>query len=353
MYQGRSRRWGVWMLTVSICLRLCMLLGLDARAAAWVSDAVTSPAFTRWMLFLETGQLSSLQQDLPQNEAVVIHYLQPQTKTVSQTVPIEVHTNTLPEALASAEEITVSGGCSYVYDKQALLQRPSNMDLSQDGPVVLIVHTHSSEAYTPEPAFEYTATAAYRTREESRSVIAVGDVVAQVLEEQGISVIHDRSCNDDPSYNDAYGTTLEKIQAWKQQYPSIQMVLDIHRDAVEDTAGQAVALSSSQQGQTAARVMLVVGTDEGGLTHPDWQENLANALKLQSVLQGQYPGLCRSLDLRTERFNQHMTPGSLLVEVGTNGNTLSQALYSARLLADALARMFHAMELYDGCLQPQ
>lgn len=354
MYQGRSRRCGALMLTVSICLRLCMLLGLDTRAAALVSEIVTSRSFAQWVLFLETGQKASIEQPLPQTQTVVIHYLQPQTGTEpKKRVPIEVHTNDLPQTLASAEEITVSGSCTYSYDKQALLQQPSAMDLSQEGPLVLIVHTHSSEAYTPEPGQEYAATAAYRTREEARSVIAVGDVLAQTLEEKGISVLHDRTCNDDPSYNTSYWTTLQKIQTWKQQYPGIQMVLDIHRDAVEDASGQAVALSSSQQGQTAARLMLVVGTDQGGLEHSNWQENLANALKLQSVLQGQYPGLCRSLDLRKERFNQHMTHGSLLVEVGSNGNTLNQAMYSAQLLGDALARMLHALQAYDGCLQPE
>lgn len=353
MYQGRSRRWGALMLTVSICLRLCMLLGLDTRAAALVSEIVTGRSFAQWMLFLETGQAASVEQPLSQPQTVVIHYLQPQSVSAAKTrVPIEVSTIDLPQTLASAEEITVSGSCTYSYDKTALLQQPSAMELSQEGPLVLIVHTHSSEAYTPEPGQEYTATAAYRTREEAQSVIAVGDILAKTLEEQGISVLHDRTCNDDPSYNTAYWTTLQKIQAWKQQYPSIQMVLDIHRDAVEDAAGQAVALSSSQQGQTAAKLMLVVGTDQGGLEHPDWQENLANAMKLQSVLQGQYPGLCRSLDLRKERFNQHMTPGSMLIEVGSNGNTLNQALYSAQLLGDALARMLHALQNYGGCLQP-
>ena len=128
------------------------------------------------------------------------------------------------------------------------------------------------------------------------------------------------------------------------------MVIDIHRDAAEDSSGRPLALSSSQNGESCAQLMLVVGTDQGGLTHPDWQENLANALKLQSVLEGMYPGLCRNLDLRTERFNQHMTPGSLLVEVGVTGNTLTQAERSAVLLGDALVRMYNALRQNNGAL---
>jgi len=96
--------------------------------------------------------------------------------------------------------------------------------------------------------------------------------------------------------------------------------------------------------------MLVVGTDQGGLHHPDWEENLANALKLQAVLEGAYPGLCRNLDLRTERFNQHATAGSILIEVGTNGNTLEQSLRSAQLLGDGLAQLLLTLKDTGGVL---
>lgn len=350
MYQGRTRRCGAVMVMISICLRICMMLGLDTRAAALLAQTAKSTEFARWMLFLETGQAApEPQAEAP--EMIVLYYEEPQARQVQPiSVPIEVHSRLFPEALAEADEITIAGKCTYSYDKKALLERPSAMELSQEGPKVLIIHTHSSEAYTQETGWEYTPTAAYRTLDASRSVIAVGDAVAAVLEEQGIETIHDRSCNDDPSYNDSYWTALRKIEAWKEQYPSIQMVLDLHRDAIADDAGNAVGLSTLQNGQSAAQLMLVVGTDQGGLTHPDWQENLANALKLQAVLQGQYPGLCRNLDLRTERFNQHCTPGSLLVEVGTNGNTLRQALWSGQLLGDCLARMLHALEDCGGVL---
>ena len=128
----------------------------------------------------------------------------------------------------------------------------------------------------------------------------------------------------------------QTIEGYLAEYPTIQMVLDIHRDAAEDADGNPVALTAEIGSEACAALMLVVGTDEGGLSHPDWQENLANALKLQARLNRAAPGLCRSLDLRTERFNQHETPGSLLIEVGSTGNTLAEALRSARILAEAL-----------------
>ena len=232
----------------------------------------------------------------------------------------------------------------------ALLARPTAMNLTGEGPKVLIVHTHGSEAYTPEAGLEYQSLGSHRTLDTSRSVVQVGAVLAKTLEQAGVSVIHDTSINDYPSYNDSYWTTLQRIEQWKSQYPSIQMVIDVHRDAVTGEDGQAVALSATAEGESCARLMLVVGTDQGGLTHPNWQENLANALKLQAVLQSSYPGLCRSMDLRTERFNQHAAPGSLFVEVGTHGNTLSQAMKSAELLGQSLGQMLAVLEQNGGTL---
>lgn len=354
MYQRKSRRCCAWMLIVSTCLRLCMLLGLDTRAMTLLTQAAAKPETGKLLLFLETGRILDIEPPPPEVRVSVLRVEEPQPRPETVSMPMEVHMvpdPALPEALADAEEIPVAGACTYSYDKADLLDRPSAMDLTGDGPKVLIVHTHGTEAYTPTAEQPYEAITDYRTLEADRSVIAVGAELARTLEAGGISVLHDTSVNDYPSYNDSYWTTLSRIQGWLEQYPGIQMVIDLHRDGVEDADGGAVALSCTQQGQQAARLMLVVGTDQGGLAHPDWQENLANGLKLQSVLEGAYPGLCRSLDLRTERFNQHMTPGSLLVEVGSNGNTLSEALTSARLLGDGLCRMLHALEQNGGTLQ--
>ena len=360
MYRRKSRRCCALMLTVSVCLRICMFLGLDAKAAAFLAETAQNTDFARFLLYLETGQVLPAEAAPPEPEIIVLRYLEPISRPGTQPLPPEEPEPEaqppvppeplLPEALADAGQLTIAGGCTYAVDKAALLARPSALDLSADGPQVLIVHTHGSEAYTPEPGWEYDALTAYRTLDDTRSVIAVGDALAETLEENGIQVLHDRTLNDYPSYNDSYWTCLTKIEGWLSQYPDIQMVIDVHRDAVSDSSGGAVALSSTQNGEAAAQLMLVVGTDQGGLSHPNWQENLANALKLQSVLEGQYPGLCRDLDLRTERFNQHATPGSILVEVGTNGNTLRQALHSAELLGDSLARMLNALRTNGGTL---
>lgn len=244
-----------------------------------------------------------------------------------------------------ADAITIAGGCTYDVDKAALLTRPSALDVSGDGPKVLIVHTHSSEAYTQEAGWEYTPSDPLRTEEPARSVIRVGDEIAAVLESRGIEVLHDTALNDYPTYNGAYARMEATIERYLKAYPSIQMVLDVHRDAAADAAGEQLAFTTQLDGESCAQIMLVVGTDQGGLSHPGWQENLANALKLQALMNRRYPGLCRSLDLRAERFNQHETPGSLLAEFGAAGNTLREAIRAGRCFGTCVAELLEGL----GC----
>ena len=237
-----------------------------------------------------------------------------------------------------AQDIAIGGALAEGIDKTSLLLTPLNM---QPEAQVLIVHTHTSEAYTPEPGWEYEASADYRTLDPARSVVRVGEELAMELRRRGIGVIHDTTVCDDPDYDQAYERSYDVIEAQLAAHPSIQIVLDIHRDAMSDAEGNAAAMTWDQD-EGCARLMLVVGTDEGGLYHPNWQENLSFALKLQALLNRSAPGLCRDLSLRRERFNQHFTPCSVLVEVGAAGNTLAQALPSARYLAGAVAELIKA-----------
>lgn len=342
MYQKKSRQCCAAMLIVSVCLRLCMFLGLDKQLSAMAINLIKQPRTAQALLYLETGQTAQVQ---PQQEELIIITHAPQKLTAAPTRE-EVKT-------VSWERIAVAGGCSYSYDKQALLTRKSTLDLSANEPQILIIHSHATEAYTPSDGLEYDELSDYRTLDETRNVIAVGAVLAETLRQNGVEVIHDTGIYDYPDYNSSYYNSLQKILQWKKQYPGLQIVVDVHRDAVEDKQGQTVALLDEHEGQQVAQLMLVVGTDEGGLEHPNWQENLANALKLQSVLMGEYPDLCRKLDLRTERFNQHTAPGAILVEVGTNGNTLTQAKASAVLLGEGLAKLINTLQANNGTLPLQ
>ena len=167
-------------------------------------------------------------------------------------------------------------------------------------------------------------------------MLAVGQRVAELLEEAGICVIHDRTVHDYPSYNGAYNHARKQTEAYLQEYPSIQLILDLHRDAMEDSNGQQISTTVDIDGKTSAQLMMVVGTNAGGLYHPDWEKNMALAAKLHAQLEKTYPGICRPISFRSQRFNQDLSAGAMLVEVGAAGNTLAQALSAAEHLVQGV-----------------
>ena len=212
--------------------------------------------------------------------------------------------------------------------------------LSKDeGPQVLILHTHGSEAYTMPPGLEYEPTSECRTTDCTCNVVRVGDELAGVLEAAGLTVVHDTTLHDYPEYSGAYDRSLTAAKAYLEQYPSIQFILDVHRDAISDGNGGMYKVVSDVAGQNAAQLSFVVGTDGGGLEHPLWQENLKLAAAITQCLAEDYPTLMRPITVRNSRYSQHLTTGTLLVEVGAAGNSLDEALLSARLLGNALAEV--------------
>lgn len=236
-------------------------------------------------------------------------------------------------------EVTVDNACGAQFDMQALLAE--SLPLKKSGePTVLIVHTHATEAYTPTEGAQYTASSAYRTEDTAYNVVRVGQALCDGLNANGIVTLHDTSLNDLAGYDGAYERMAETIRAYLDEYPSLQMVIDVHRDAAVDANGQQVAVTTELRGEEYARLMLVMGTELSGLEHPNWQRNLACALRLQSIGEARAAGLFRALTLRAGRYNEHLTDCSMLVEVGTAGNTLPQALRSAELLAELLTELF-------------
>ena len=205
--------------------------------------------------------------------------------------------------------------------------------LGEDAPQVLILHTHGSEAYTMPEGQEYVSTGSFRTADASVSVMRVGDEMAAVLSEHGISVLHDRALYDDPAYNGAYYRAEDAIEAYLEKYPSISFILDVHRDALEDKAGHQYKVITRED-PNCAQVSLVMGSSWEG-----WQENLKLAAAVQQHLTDQYPTLMRPVTVRNSDYNEYFTPGSLLVEVGAAGNTLDEALAAARLFANGFAEV--------------
>ncbi len=208
-----------------------------------------------------------------------------------------------------------------------------------EGPQVLIVHTHGSEAYTMPPGEEYEASGDCRTTDNSFNVVRVGDEIAKALEEAGLSVLHDNTLCDYPAYNGAYNRSLDVVNSYLAKYPTISFVLDVHRDAISDADGTVYKVVSNVAGLNAAQMSFVIGTDGGGLDHPNWKENLKLAAAIHQKLTDDFPTLMRPMTVRNSRYNQHTTLGSLLIEVGAAGNSLDEALLSARLLGKAMAEV--------------
>ena len=224
-------------------------------------------------------------------------------------------------------------------DADALSDGSFAAQLTDDGPQVLIVHSHGSEAYTPdgtdiyEPSDNNT-----RTLDENYNVVRVGDEMERVFTELGLTVVHDRTLYDYPKYNGAYDRSAEAVQRYLEQYPSIKIVLDVHRDALVGEDGTVYKAVTRIDGVDTAQVMLVLGSSEGG-EHPNWMQNLSLACRIQESMNTLYPTLARPMTMRSSRYNQQLSNGSLLVEVGTHGNTLQEALAGARLFARAAGQV--------------
>ena len=223
------------------------------------------------------------------------------------------------------------------------LQQPFAAHLSEDGPQILILHTHGSEAYTPAGDETIVWSGDHRTTDTRCHVVRVGDEMAKVFWQAGISVLHDRTLYDYPSYAGSYDRSLVAIQNYLKQYPSIRFILDVHRDAIEDGQGNQYKVVSAIDGEgTAAQLSIVVGSDGSGLTHPNWIENLRLAVAIQENILAKYPTLMRPVLLRNSRYNQHATAGSLLVEVGSAGNSPEEAVLAGRLFAERMAEVLNA-----------
>lgn len=233
----------------------------------------------------------------------------------------------------------ISNSTNYQLSLSALTQS-FDATLTNESPQILILHTHGSEAYTPPQGTKITYSGNHRSTDNRYNVVQVGDEMADVFAQEGISVLHDRTLYDYPNYNGSYDRSLAAIQTYLTQYPSIHFILDVHRDAIEDSAGNEYKVVSVIDGVgTAAQVTLVVGSDGSGLTHPDWMENLKLAVALQNNILNVYPTLMRPLLLRNSRYNQHATTGSLLVEVGAAGNSPAEAALAGRLFARQMAEV--------------
>ena len=256
-------------------------------------------------------------------------------------VPAKTLVPTDPTGYTVCGRVYISNSTDHVLSIPDL-QEPFSAVLTGEGPQVLILHTHGSESYTPAAGTEVVWSGDHRTTDNRYNVVRVGDEIARVLGEEGISVLHDRTLYDYPSYSEAYDRSLAAIESYLAQYPSIQFILDVHRDAIADAQGNQYKVISQLEEGTSAQMTLVVGSDGSGLPHPDWMENLRLAVAIQEELLRDHPTLMRPMLLRNSRYNQHTAPGALLLEVGAAGNDPEEALLAGRVFARGMAEILQS-----------
>jgi len=217
------------------------------------------------------------------------------------------------------------------------LAAPLDLQIDKSKPAVLIYHTHTTEGFEILERPWYARDWVSRTENGARSIVRVGEAIAEMLERAGFRVIHETRIFD-RQYTGAYDKSRAVILQILKENPSIRMTLDVHRDAIHAEKGVRIRPVASIDGKNAAQVMIITGVNEGNITDfPDWEQNLAFATKLQSAGETFAPGLMRPLFFCARRYNMNVTPFSLLLEMGADVNTLDQAIYSGRLMGAALA----------------
>ncbi len=223
----------------------------------------------------------------------------------------------------------------YNYDIEKLKNEKLSFSLNKKDIEVLIYHTHATEAYSESINYEYEKSGVFRTLNKSVSVIRIGNEIKKYLQKYGVGVYHDETLYDYPDYNKSYSSAGKSIPKLLEKYNNVKIVLDVHRDAIGVGTEQYKPVVKIN-GENVAQFMIVIGTNEGGLMHNNWRENLKLALKIKFMADKKYPGLCRYVILRKERFNQHVANGAMIVEMGATGNEVPEVLRTSRYFAEIL-----------------
>jgi len=246
-----------------------------------------------------------------------------------------------------ADILTLFNETGYTPDTASLLDAPLPFprlrewkETYGDGvPYILILHTHGTEAYAPDGANTYTLSDPFRSSNPAENVVAVGDVMAEAFTAAGIPTLHCREMFDAVSYQDSYNRSAAAVRAYLAEYPSIQIILDVHRDSVIRSDMTKIRPVTTVNGADTAQFMIVAGTDFKGADFPHWEDNLNFALKIQSRLADKNASFTRATNLRGAAFHQQYRQGSLLLEVGSCGNTLTEAKRAGVLAAAAIAEV--------------
>ena len=217
---------------------------------------------------------------------------------------------------------------------------PQEFFIGTQGPQILIYHTHTHEAYRQIYGEEYVETGSWRTAEHSQSVVAVGEILKAELEEYGYTVLHDTTDHEPPALKTSYDRSLDTMLLYQNQYPTISVFIDVHRDAYGDIES-GMKDYVTVNGDECSRVMFVVGTGEKYNVKPNYESNYKLALAITNELESMKEGFTRPIRVKTSRYNQHVSDMCLLIEVGHNANSLEQAKNTAKYIALALSRVLN------------
>lgn len=331
-----------------LCLLFAAMLLLGSRAGGddlaqrLLGALAGNERFIFGAFALETGQYPGEQRVHAPHPAATAREAEPTDEDLAEAVTAMENAGLeapaeIPTLNKAEERVLVNNQSGLSFDLDAMLASPTHLTAGSSGPQVLVYHTHATEAYTQANGDTYKPSGDARTTDPDKSVVRVGAELCKVLEARGIQTVHLTDLHDYPAYNGSYGRSLQSVQAALKKYPSIKMAIDLHRDAIITKDGTKYKVACDQNGQTVAQLMLVMGTNEMGLAFDNWKTHLNYAVTLQSALSEAHPGLMRPINLRKQRFNLHLTPGSLLLEVGSSGNTLREAIAAVQLFGDTLA----------------
>lgn len=319
----RARRVGLTAILCALCLRL-WAAGVPERVADWL----TQPNIAAFLIYLETGRDVRFSSSL---EVFSPDFVESPPPLIPEPTEPPI------PSFSDGESIEVYYAANKNPDIGGLLAQKLEWDLYGDEPKVLILHTHSTESYT-QLEEDYVETSDWRTLDEGYNMLSIGQRVGEILAENGITAVQDRELHDYPSYNGSYTDARKSMKEYLEEYPSIQLVLDLHRDASGGEGGQMRTLAQVG-GTDCAQLMVVLGTN-----HENYEENLSLGLKLHAQLEAQAPGITRPLQLRAARFNQDLCTGALLIEVGAAGNSHAEAILAAEELGKAIVALARGTE---------
>lgn len=282
------------------------------------------------ILQVELAQIDAKQEEVPQNTAVAENTTeQPQEQSSTEQKTEVVTQNPI------ASNPTNTYGAVQLKNETGYSITPEMLvpDVEVNKSNIVIFHTHTCESYTATEQNPYTPTGTYRTTDLNYTVARVGDELTNYLTQYGYNVVHDKTYHDYPAYSGSYNRSLETVQNVLAQNPS-DIVIDLHRDAIGSNSNYAPTVRIGED--YAAQLMFVIGTNGGGLWHPNWNQNLKFAIKIQEKAEEMYPGLFKPIILRNSRYNQHLAKAASIIEVGATGNTLEQCMTSMKYLAEVM-----------------